>query len=204
MKGSIRSGRILLAVITITLASIAAACSEFKTPIAPSASGAGAAGALAAQPPGGDEQLVAQIRAATTKYHNIDAAYADGYILDVYPCVGAGDFGLPPSVGGMGFHLINWALHDDPETDPLRPDLLVYEPASSPNGKPKLVALEYEVFRGDWHGAGHTEPPSLLGQEFESLDFDGLQVYALHFWLWLDNPTGSFSDFNPKTSCSKR
>ena len=204
MKGSIRSGRALLAVITIALASIVAACSDFKTPIAPSSAGSGAAGALAGKPPGGDEQLVAQIRAATAKYHNIEAAYADGYILDPYPCVGAADFGLPPAAGGMGFHLIHWGLHDDPETDPLRPDLLVYEPASSLNGKPKLVALEYEVFRGDWYGAGHTEPPSLLGQEFEQIDFDGLQVFALHFWLWLDNPTGPFFDFNPKTSCSKR
>lgn len=101
----------------------------------------------------------------------------------------------------MGFHLINWKLHDDPATDPLRPDLLVYQPASSPAGQPKLVALEYEVFRPDWYAAGNTAPPSLLGHEFESFDFDGLEIFGLHLWLWLDNPSGQFTDFNPKTSC---
>ena len=144
---------------------------------------------------------LALIRAATARYQNIDKAFADGYIDDGFGCIDATSFGLDPSEGGMGFHLINWALHDDPATDPLRPDLLVYEPAASAHGKPKLVALEWEVFRPDWWGAGNTEPPSLLGQEFESFDFDGLEIFGLHVWLWRNNPSGLFADFNPKTSC---
>ena len=141
------------------------------------------------------------MRAATAKYQNIDKAFADGYIDDGFGCIDSTSFGLDPSEGGMGFHLINWALHDDPATDPLSPDLLVYEPAPSAHGKPKLVALEYEVFRPDWWAAGNTEPPSLLGQEFESFDFDGLEIFGLHVWLWRNNPSGLFADFNPKTRC---
>jgi len=143
--------------------------------------------------------LLAAIRQATARFQNIDAAFAAGYVDDGYGCIDAASFGLDPALGGMGFHLINEALHADPETDPLRPDLLVYEPSA--HGRPKLVALEYEVFRDDWHNAGHSEPPTLLGQEFESIDFDVFRVYGLHVWLWRDNPNGMFVDFNPKTSC---
>jgi hypothetical protein len=144
------------------------------------------------------------VRRATARFKNIDVALASGYVDDGFGCIDGAAFGLDPSVGGMGFHLINQALHDDPESDPERPDLLVYEPAASPAGKPTLVALEYEVFRPDWYNAGHTEPPSLFGHEFESFDFDTLQIFGLHLWLWRDNPAGMFQDFNPKVSCGTR
>ena len=147
------------------------------------------------------EPDLAAIRAATAKYQNINKAFADGYIDDGFGCIDATSFGLDASEGGMGFHLINWALHDDPATDPLMPDLLVYEPPPSPHGQPKLVALEWEVFRPDWWAAGNTEPPSLLGQEFESFDFDGLEIFGLHVWVWRNNPSGLFADFNPKIRC---
>jgi hypothetical protein len=150
---------------------------------------------------GDDERLLAAIRQSTAKYHNIDVAIADGYVVDEFGCADATDFGLDPSVGGMGLHLTNFSLHGDPATDPLHPDVLVYEPARSPTGKPKLVAIEYEVFRDAWWAAGNTAPPSLLGHEFESIDFDIWHVFGLHVWLWLDNPSGMFSDFNPNTSC---
>ena len=148
-----------------------------------------------------NQQLLAQIRQATAHFQNIDAAFAAGYVDDGFGCVDATDFGFPASAGAMGFHLINETLHADPETDPLRPDLLVYEPAPSPQGRPKLVALEYEVFQKDWY-VKHTNPPTLLGHEFEPFDFgDYGKVFALHLWLWRDNPNGMFQDFNPKVSC---
>jgi hypothetical protein len=155
--------------------------------------------ALIVRPADPNQSLIAAIRDATARFHNIDAAFAAGYVDDGYGCIDSASFGLDPALGGMGFHLINDALHADPETDPLRPDLLVYEPSAS--GKPNLVALEYEVFRDDWANAGHTAPPTLLGHEFESIDFDTIHVYGLHIWLWRDNPNGFFEDFNPKTSC---
>lgn len=179
---------------------VVAACdsSAARSPVGPSPARAGAA--LVGSSSTGEGQLLAAIRRSTAKYQNIDAALADGYIDDGFGCIDAIDFGLDPSAGGMGFHLINWPLHDDPATDPERPDLLVYEPAPSPNGKPKLVALEYEVFTADWYAAGNSAPPSLLGHEFEHLVFPGFDIFALHLWLWRDNPSGMFSDFNPKVS----
>src|SRR5688572_19962777 len=141
-----------------------------------------------------DPKLVAAIRAATARYHNIEAALADGYVDDGFGCV------ADPQLGGMGIHLINEALHAEPRTDPLRPDLLVYEPGV--NGKPRLVALEYEVFQQDWFAAGNTAPPTLLGQEFEAIDFPPLPLlFGLHVWAFKDNPAGMFAAFNPRVRC---
>ena len=178
-----------------------------STPLAPTAlSGSSTVLAPAAfgksGTPATDQQLLSEIRQATARFQNIDAAFAAGYVDDGFGCIDATDFGLPASAGGMGFHLINESFHADPATDPLRPDLLVYEPEPSSSGKPKLVALEYEVFTRDWYGAGNTAPPTLLGHEFEFLDFGNYgTVFGLHIWLWRDNPNGMFQDFNPKVSC---
>lgn len=141
-----------------------------------------------------DQQLMASIRAATARYQNVDVARAAGYVDDGFGCI------ADPDLGGMGWHLINDNLHSDPSTDPLRPDLLVYEPQA--DGQLKLVALEYEVYQADWYGAGHTSPPTLLGHEFEAIDFPPLPlIFGLHVWLWRENPSGMFADFNPKVSC---
>jgi hypothetical protein len=59
------------------------------------------------------------------------------------------------------------------------------------------VAIEYIVPIPMWSGS---EPPSLVGQEFERNDALGL--YALHLWLWRHNPNGMFADWNPKVSCA--
>src|SRR5215213_8526108 len=141
-----------------------------------------------------DQQLMARIRGATARYQNVDVARAEGYVDDGFGCI------ADPALGGMGWHLINDALHADPATDPLRPDLLVYEPQA--DGKLKLVALEYEVYQADWLGAGNTSAPRLLGQEFPLVDFPGLPLlYGLHVWLWRENPSGMFADFNPRVQC---
>ena len=142
------------------------------------------------------------VRQATARFHDIDAALAAGYVDDGYGCIDAATFGLDPALGGMGFHLINETLHADPASHPLQPDLLVYAPAKG-QGKPRLVALEYEVFVDDWYAANgpNAAPPELFGHEFERIDLDDLHIFGLHLWLWDDNPNGLFEDFNPRVSC---
>ncbi|HUR33847.1 MAG TPA: hypothetical protein VM032_08625 [Vicinamibacterales bacterium] len=173
----------------------------------PSSASPGMAGALLApsaiRAPQAPVDL-SRIRQATARFQNIDVALGAGYVDDGYGCIDATTFGLDPSLGAMGFHLINETLHADPTTDPTAPDLLVYEPAHG-GGTPKLVALEYEVFKDDWFGyagaGAGAAPPTLLGHDFLSIDLDDLHVFALHLWLWRDNPNGAFEDFNPRVSC---
>ena len=43
--------------------------------------------------------------------------------------------------------------------------------------------------------------PELLGQKFTQHSF--LPIYKLHIWLWRQNPTGTFKDWNPVVSCDR-
>ena len=68
----------------------------------------------------------------------------------------------------------------------------------------KLVGMEYIVPLDAWSGAGHdlnnpNDVPQLLGQKFTRHSF--LPIFKLHIWLWRDNPSGRFADWNPKVSC---
>jgi len=56
--------------------------------------------------------------------------------------------------------------------------------------------VEYIVPFDEWT---EEDPPSLLGQEYLPNEEGGF--YALHVWLWKNNPSGMFFDWNPKVSC---
>jgi hypothetical protein len=135
---------------------------------------------------------LAQVRAATARFHRTEAADAAGYVsvpgLDA--CFNN------PGVGGMGFHLIKTSSLDL-TVNVLEPEAMVYAPG--PDGQLQLDAVEYIVPAAAWDAAGNTQPPSVLGQTFH-LDED-LGVYIVHAWIWRENPLGMFEDWNPKVSC---
>ena len=163
---------------------------------APSAPNGSASGLALRDSRGSAEQnaLLGAMRAATARYHDISVARADGYVDDGFGCI------ADPELGGMGWHLIHDPLHADAAIDPLRPELLIYEPQK--NGGMKLVAVEYEVYQHDWWNAGNTELPSLFGRDFEAFVFEGIDpIFGFHVWLWRPNPSGIFSDFNPDVTC---
>jgi hypothetical protein len=93
----------------------------------------------------------------------------------------------------------------DTTIDPKHPEALVYRPKA--NGALKLAALEYIVFKQAWQDAkGANAPaPSLFGKPFllspEPNRFGIPAFYALHAWVWKDNPTGTFQPWNPKIKC---
>lgn len=133
------------------------------------------------------EQQLAELRRATARFHNFDAAVDEDYNALLTPCW------YYSGQGAMGYHFGNLDLIDEsPEL--LAPEILAYEPMR--NGGLRLVALEYIVPIAAWQGA---TPPSLLGQEFHRNDVLGL--YALHVWLWRHNPSGMFADWNAEASC---
>jgi hypothetical protein len=80
--------------------------------------------------------------------------------------------------------------------------VLVYEPGR--DGSMRLVALEYVVFKDAWD-ATHNHPPKLFGQRFHETPvgnrYDLPAFYALHAWVWQDNPDGMFEDWNPLVEC---
>ena len=136
---------------------------------------------------------VAALRGATARFQRLENALAEGYTA-------FGDCFSDPVLGGMGYHYVNDALVADPEIDPLRPELLVYE--RQRNGRLRLVAVEYITFVSAWHAQGHHKPPSLFGQEFH-INPTLLEepFYLLHAWVWKRNPAGILADWNPNVRC---
>jgi hypothetical protein len=96
----------------------------------------------------------------------------------------------------MGYHYINTGILDL-TVDELQPEAMVYIP--SPNDGLQLGAVEYIVPAEAWDAAGNTEPPTALGHNFHLNSTLG--VYVLHAWIWKNNPSGMFEDWNPNVSC---
>jgi hypothetical protein len=134
---------------------------------------------------------IARVRDATARFHRTPSARAGGYelILGLDYCFQ--NYG----VGGMGYHFININLLD-PTVDLLHPEALVYAPDA--NGSIQLGAVEYMVPVVAWD-AEHIEPPQVLGQSFHLNE--RLGMYVLHAWIWKNNPSGIFEDWNPDVYC---
>lgn len=138
---------------------------------------------------GGQDEL-ARVRAATARFNRVQVAEVTGYQL-----VPGLDFCFNnPGVGGMGIHYIRSL---DLNLDPEQPEAMVY--AVGPQGQLQLGAVEYIVPAAAWDAAGNTRPPRVLGHDLHLEP--GLGVYALHAWIWAENPSGMFEDWNPKVSC---
>ena len=144
----------------------------------------------------------ADVRNATARYHSLTVAANDGF--------GAFPVGVPlhecianlNGPGAMGFHWLNPA-NLGPVLDPTKPQVLVYAPDG--DGTLHLAALEYVIFQADWyanHPAGSM--PELFGHELMVGDSARFQIppfFALHVWLYQDNPTDMFASWNPNVSC---
>jgi LPXTG-motif cell wall-anchored protein len=142
-----------------------------------------------------DDQQLTEIRNATEKYRKLETVTAEGYAPN-FGCVSE------EGEGAMGIHYINGNLFTDPAIDPLRPEAVMYEPQK--DGSMQAVGVEYFVLQDAWHAAGHTDPPVMLGQKFTLTThfFDVPPFYALHIWLWKENPDGMFASYNRNVSCA--
>lgn len=142
-----------------------------------------------------DEVKLSGLRRVTARFHQIEAAKDAGYVTQITPCW------AHHSAGGMGYHFGNTNLFDA-TVDLLNPETVIYEPQAG--GHMKLVGMEYIVPIDAWKAAGHdvndpNDTPVLLGQRYTKHSF--LPIFKLHIWLWENNPSGTFADWNPKVSC---
>lgn len=138
---------------------------------------------------------LAELRNVTARFQSFAAAKQAGYTTQITPCW------AHHASGGMGYHYGNTALFDA-KVDLLQPETVIYEPQAG--GKMRLVGMEYIVPIDAWGAAGHdlddpNDVPELLEQKYTRHSF--LPIFKLHIWLWQDNPTGTFADWNPKVSC---
>ena len=140
--------------------------------------------------------FVRDVRQAANRFQDVNAATAEGYVSTA-SCVSG------PNQGAMGVHYVNNALIEDGVLDVRRPEVLVYEPHE---GGLRLVAVEFFVVAEQWDAA-NTEAPIIGGQH---LNYVGAPnrlrlpaYYELHVWAWKRNSSGTFSDWNPKVSCTQ-
>ena len=121
---------------------------------------------------------LAQVRAATDSYHDLQVAVNDNY----NPFLGCFS---DPVLGGMGQHYVNFGLFGS--LDPLHPQAVVYQ--FTPDGL-KLGAVEWIM-----PGSASDAPPMLFGHQFTFIP--SLGVWVLHAWIWKPNPAGIFANYNP-------
>lgn len=145
---------------------------------------------------------LSRARTATARFHDIATAIEAGYSIELADAAGITCIANPAGV--MGIHYVNGTLVSDAEVDATKPDVLVYQ--QLPNGKRRLVAVEYVVFQGAWLAAGNTSAPTLFGQTLTLVPAGnryGLPpFYEIHAWIWMNNPDGMFKDWNPSGSCA--
>jgi hypothetical protein len=169
------------------------------------------------------EPDLAAVRTATERFRDVKVALAEGYIADpMNVCDTANMMGRPKELGAMGIHyfrpdLLGITAPPNPRvdgngthTDFLRPAILIYEPQT--DGSLMLVAVENLVFAKAWHGAGNDRPPSFHGIEYDTMKDDPATAideahmfephYDRHVWLYRDNPSGMFAQFNPDVNCA--
>ncbi len=142
---------------------------------------------------------LAPVRAATARYHDVEVAEQAGHQLGYIAPFLLDHCIAHPTDGAMGYHYFDHDGIHDTELDASRPEGLVYEPG--PDGKRKLVAVEWIVPKALWEAEGNTEPPVVLGHELHVLN-PALGWYILHAWVWKPNPAGMFEDWNPDVDCS--
>jgi hypothetical protein len=153
-----------------------------------------------------DRQLAAAKR-ATAKYRDIEVAKADGY------------FQVTQFIPGLGLHMVNLKI-DNTVFDPAKPNLLLYQP--TPSGGLKLAGVAYQIAHVDdtppagfaggsdvWHfhtnlcflpggtvTITETEADCKAGNGF----FQAQTAWLLHAWVWVKNPSGVFTEYNPRVS----
>lgn len=132
------------------------------------------------------DATIRTLRRATERYQRIDRALADGFVL-LHDCE------VRPDEGPVGTVYVNLARLDA-TIDPAAPEALIYEPGT--NGQLRLVGVEFAVPYAAWSDPA---PPQFQGQTFQPEDEFG--VFALHAWVWRQNPNGLFAESNPRVSC---
>ena len=173
--------------LTLAVTLSVGACAD-GTPFAPNAD-VGALPARAALAASSNHNaVIAELRRATARYHNVAVALAEGFVPVVAECEEReGEVRVAIPYANIG-RLLDGVL------DPSSPDALLYEP--SDNGKLKLVGVEMVMPYPLWAAA---QAPQFLGVPLQRED--ELGVFGLHVWIWRHSPEGMFSVANSRVSC---
>jgi len=172
-------------IVMVVCAVLFTGCAE-QSPVAPARS-AQTQAQRAALPGMDTDGAIATLQRVTARYHDLDVAKNEGFVL-LHECESR------PGEGPVGIVYVNPGRLMDGKIDPELPDALIYEPIR--NSRPRLVGAEFAI---PYALAPGGQAPTFLGATFQNEEEFG--VFALHAWIWRNNPTGLFAETNPKVSC---
>jgi hypothetical protein len=200
---------------------IAVGCSEVSRPVGPTGvaldryAQAGPVGDMALRGDPGLGPDLAAVRRATAAFHEVERAIEAGYADP------RGAHCDESAAGAMGVHSGNPALVQSQALDPAQPEVLLYLPTEE--GGVRLIGVEYlqpVLLRNPVTGvvapwfaqapwpANYivvTPTPQLFGQTFQGPmpgHVPGMPWHwDLHVWVWANNPSGMFAQWNPALSC---
>ena len=218
IKQGVRCFGYPLAVLAMATA-FTSGCGDRSSPVTPAAldrsaaSDAGGGVPLLGDPGLGPE--LAAVKRATAQFHQFDRAVAAGYANPT------GGHCVFSPLGAMGIHSPNQALIGSQVLDPERPEVLLYLPKEG--GGMRLIGVEYlqpVLLRNPATGVVApwtastpwpsnyvivTPTPQLFGQTFQGPmpghDPGRPWHWDLHVWVWANNPSGMFAQWNPALSC---
>lgn len=132
-------------------------------------------------------RALATLRSVTARYHDVNIAIADGFIL-LHGCE------VRPGEGAVGVLYVHLDRYLDGVIDPAAPDGLLYAPG--PNGALQLTGVELALPISMWSAP---QPPEFLGATFQTED--EFAAYGLHIWVWRHNASGMFAQSHPGVAC---
>jgi hypothetical protein len=157
-------------------------------------------------------QALSGLRQLTAAFHDLDAATAAHYSLLTAPPATAQDGCISDAAaGGMGYHYSRFDNLGDDAITLLDPEFLVYAPTNAPRvggvARTRLAAVEYFLpFSPKWPGPNDpafVKAPTLhdfpTTTELPDVAFTATSRFGgwmFHIWLWENNPTGMFDNFN--------
>jgi len=156
-------------------------------------------------------QTLNDLRRLTAPLHDVDAADAAGYRLFTLTPLTAADGCISSTTdGGMGYHYTRGNNLEDDAVSLLDPEFLVYAPTNAPRkggeARRRLAAFDYFIpYSAKWPGPDdpkferrptlHDFPTmsDLPDISFAPSRFGG---WMFHIWLWENNPSGMFTNWN--------
>ena len=147
-------------------------------------------------------------------FKDVEYALSQGYVpvsdCEVHPELGVMGYhyaspqllGIRPPVGGRVNGVGTY-------TDMSPPAILLYVPDG--HGGLELAGIEGLVFAEAWHEE-NKHPPKFRGREWDYMEDDPdtevdeahgfMPHYDLHIWLFSENPSGTYAQWNPSLSCA--
>ena len=138
--------------------------------------------------------LARDVRHATQRFQDVNAATAAGYV-STENCVSG------PNEGAMGVHLVRPDRIFDGVLNAEEPEALIYEPGAG--GTYRFVGVEF-IAAASTVDPGPSLEGHLLNYVGEPNRYGLPAFFEMHVWAWEDNPKGNFVDWNTNVSCDKQ